>query len=128
MTVAYIYFDYEGTTNQSPVNLIGSLLRQLLQRKGFIPEQIRALYNQNSTEETRLTLTEIVNLLKLECLSDDKTFIVIDALDESVHYDSTRDTFIDALSKLPPTTRLMLTSRTDVTIAKRLSGIIKLEI
>jgi hypothetical protein len=127
-SIAYVYFSYEEKENRSVVNIVGSLLRQLVQRKGVIPDQIMALYNDHSRRKTRLKLTDITKLLHSECLSVLKTFIVIDALDEcSVHNDA-RESFINELSKLPQTTRLLLTSRPDAKITHRINDTIQLEI
>lgn len=128
ISVAYIYFDYQDRAKQSALNLAGSLLRQLLQGKGFAPPHIMALYNQHFEKQTRLTIPETVKLLHSECLNAHKIFIVIDALDESSLHDGTRDTFLDVLCGLSPTTRLMLTSRYDAIITNKISSVIEIQI
>ena len=39
-TVACFYFDYAARSEQSPINMLGSLLRQLVGGQGEIPEAI----------------------------------------------------------------------------------------
>jgi hypothetical protein len=87
-----------------------------------------ALYNQHFTKQTRLTILETVKLLHSECLNAHKTFLIIDALGESSLHDGTRDAFLDVLCRLPPTTRLMLTSRFDATIVNKISSISEIQI
>jgi hypothetical protein len=129
ISLAYVYFNYEDREkNQSATNMLGSPLRQLLQRKGAAPDNLMALYNNYSRGKERLKLTDIVTLLQSECLSGPKTYIVVDALDECSAYNNTSNTFVDELSKLPPTIHLLLTSRPNVNVVHKINYAIWMEI
>jgi hypothetical protein len=52
--VVYIYFDYDNQKNQTPVNIITSLLKQLVCQLGLIPMELQGLYEKCITESSRL--------------------------------------------------------------------------
>jgi len=127
-SLAYIYFSYEDRENNSAADILGSLLRQLIEKKGVAPDQLMALYSNYSRRKEGLKLTDITKLLLSECLGGHRTFIVIDALDECSVYNDTKELFIDELYKLLPSTQLMLTSRPDAAIIHKITDALKLEI
>lgn len=83
--IAYIFcsFNYFEHQRQSQVCLLGSVLRQLLQGVPEIPDVIVAMYERNKNSESRPSLHEISEALKITVsLLLSRTFIVLDALDE----------------------------------------------
>jgi hypothetical protein len=108
--------------------MLGSLLRQLTERKGVASEQLMALYNDHSRRKTELKLTDTANLLLSECLGGHTTFIVIDALDECSAHNDNKELFVDELSKLLPSIHLTLTSRADSAITHKIADAIQLKI
>ncbi|KFY22155.1 hypothetical protein V493_06811 [Pseudogymnoascus sp. VKM F-4281 (FW-2241)] len=128
IAVAYIYFHYDETKDQTAINIIGSLVRQLLQTRAVIPDQILSLYKEYSKTNRRLNLTNTVKLLHSECLFRHKTFIIVDALNECSVNNGTQENVLNVLSRLPPSTHLMLTSRSDIAVVEKIPNAVQLEI
>src|SRR5436190_10435295 len=82
VAIAYIYCSYKEQEDQTDVNLIASLLQQLVQSNPIIFDEIASLYDDNIKKQKRPTLSEWSKLLQLEIRSLSKVFIIIDALDE----------------------------------------------
>ena len=110
--IAYIYCNYKE--EQLSENLIGSLLRQLLQRRSYIPEDIRTLYESHKTKKTRLSIREYSRLLQSETHSISKVFIIIDALDECHKNNEIRQTLLSELHKLRSSLQILITSRPEI--------------
>lgn len=83
IAVAVIYCNYKEQGDQSVTNLISSLIKQLLQDDGPLPDELLSLYRRHSDRDTRPSLQEVSSIMQNLVESYDKVFIVIDALDES---------------------------------------------
>ena len=124
--IAYIYFNYKEQ-GQTPINLISSLLRQLIQQGGKIPGDIIDLYRFHVDKGTRPSLAEYSKLLQLKIKALSKAYIVVDALDESDE-GQTRAEFLAELQRLLPDIRLLVTSRHSVSIENAFENDARLEI
>src|SRR2546421_2760405 len=51
--IAGVYFSYKGQEDQTVVNLIASLLQQLVQRNHVIPDEIKSTYQYHIKKQTR---------------------------------------------------------------------------
>jgi len=83
--VACFYFDFASRNEQSPVNMLGSLLRQLVTALEGIPEAVvRSFRNQKKVIGGRGL--QVAGILKMfqTITSTKRTFICVDALDECV--------------------------------------------
>jgi hypothetical protein len=80
--IAYIFCNYRSKLEQTPVNLIASLLKQLSQARYNIPDNLKCLYGQHIYKQTRPTLDEVSRILQSEIRNYSRVFLVIDALDE----------------------------------------------
>ena len=83
--VACFYFDFASRNEQSPVNMLGSLLRQLITGLEGIPEAVvRSFRNQKKVIGGRGL--QVAGILKMfqTITSTKRTFICVDALDECV--------------------------------------------
>ena len=83
--VACFYFDYAARSEQSPVNMLGSLLRQLISRPGEIPEAIAQGFRKEKTVigGRGLQVSGILSMFQA-IAGTRRTFICVDALDECV--------------------------------------------
>ena len=115
-TVVCFYFDFAARREQSPVNMLGSLVRQLVSGKGEIPEAIardfrkekRAIGGRRSQVPGILKMFQTIAATK-------RAFICVDALDECVL--EHRMAVLRSLSEIlhrSPTTRLFVTGRSHV--------------
>jgi hypothetical protein len=109
--IAYIYCSYKEQEDQNAVNLVTSLLQQLIQRNPVIANEIASLYNNHIKKGTRPTLAEWSKLLESEIRRASKVFIVVDALDECSDINNTKENFLNVIQRLRPIIHLLVTSR-----------------
>jgi hypothetical protein len=114
--VAFIYCNYKEKTNQTAVNLVASLLKQLVQAQSVIPSKLRWLYEQHIGRNTRPTLVECSELLHMELAAYSKVFIIVDALDECDETSGARRDLITRLLRLPPNVSLMINTSLAISV------------
>ena len=125
-TVACIYFDFATQKEQSPVNTLGYLLRQLVFGLEEIPEEISQAYEDQKSiiREQGPQISAILKMLQTT-LSKKPAFICIDGLDEcGIEY---RVKLLDAIRELlqqSPGIRIFVTGRPNILpeIEKSLAG------
>ena len=115
-TVVCFYFDFAARNEQSPANILGSLLRQLVSGEGEIPEAItRDFRNDKRAIGGRgLQVSGIVKIFQT-ITTTRRTFICVDALDECVP--EYRMVVLEALGQIlqgSRNTRLFMTGRPHV--------------
>lgn len=96
--------------HETPTTLIGSLLQQIALQQSNIPEDLRRLYKDPITKDTRPFIK--CSTLRTACHRFSKLFIIVDALDECA--EESRDEFLQELRDLGPTLHLMITSRPSI--------------
>ena len=111
--VACFYVDFAAREEQSPANILGSLLKQIVGGLEKIPDEIRETFqNYKKVIGGRgLRVPEIVEMLQT-VTSLQPTYICVDALDECVekHRPEVLDSLRQILEK-SPSTRIFLTGR-----------------
>jgi len=108
--VVYIYCDYGDQTNQTLVNILGSLLRQLLVTSTFVPEAITTLLESRKKHGQIVEVGDISEMLKALLLQRNNcNFLCLDALDELEPH--TRFALLKALHTDFSTIRIFLTGR-----------------
>lgn len=110
--LAYAYCNYKHE-NETAVNIVASLLQQLLQSMDGIPVLVRDLHKFHLKTCTRPRLNEITRCLAEVVGMFVDVFIVIDALDEYDEGDGVRDILGNALLDLVslPNSHVLVTSR-----------------
>ena len=126
VTVVGFYFDYATQKEQSPTNMLGAILKQVVGGLGEVPEEIvRAYEGQKQVIGGRAPqLADIVKMLQ-NTASIKRTFICIDALDECMmKYRVKILASLDQILKSSPGTRMFVTGRPHIEaeVGKRLSG------
>ena len=116
IAVTCFYFDYAAREEQSPINMLGSLLRQLANRFEKIPDVIvREFEKQKKLIGGRgPQILGILNMFQAIATTV-RTFICIDALDECVPRH--RVVVLDSLGQIlreSPNTRVFITGRPQV--------------
>ena len=110
--VACFYFDFAAPEEQSPVIVLGSVLKQLIGGLDKVPEKIvNAFRDRRRVVGSKLVLSEMVEFLQ-DITSSRPTFICIDALDEC--QEGYRLKLLDSLNQIlqkSPGARLFLTGR-----------------
>jgi Cdc6-like AAA superfamily ATPase len=128
--IAYMYCTYRNRLEQTPIRLLASLLKQLLQELRFIPEGLKNLYEYHIAKNTFPTLDEVSKILNSEMARYSKVFIVIDALDECADDDGAREILLSEVNALQTTNpmNLMVTSRPILKIEQKFQKAMQLEI
>ena len=114
--VACFYFDFAARNEQSPVNMLGSLLRQLVSGLGGIPKAVvEGFRNQKRVIGGRgLQVSGILKMFQT-ITTTKRTFICVDALDECVP--EHRVVILESLGQIVQgslDTRVFLTGRSHV--------------
>lgn len=116
------YCNYLDCTRQTPVNLIASLLKQLIQDGHPISESLGQIYRTHSARSTRPDLEEISSAFRSELRGLERVSVVLDALDECDEANGFRGSLLAELRTFPGI-NLMVTSRPHVGLEDPLSDI-----
>jgi len=116
MAVACFYYDFASREAQSPTNMLGSLLKQLLGGLDAIPMEIAQKFRnqQKVIGSRRLRLPDIVKMFATVQTSQ-RTFVCVDALDECVPERQLE--VLDALGQIlqtSPKIRVFMTGRSHI--------------
>ena len=111
-----VYCDYLAQQEQSAVNMLGAILKQLFERDG-IPEVVREVFQEGKRGfgGRALQLSDMVKILKTTIASLPGVFICIDGLDECLP--KNRRELLESLQDIvraSPTTRVFLSGRPHV--------------
>jgi len=113
--IACFYFDFAAQKEQSPVSVLGALLKQVIRGLGEVPEEIAQAYeDQEKVGGRGPQLADIVKMLQITS-SRKRTFVCMDALDERVP--GNRVKLLDSLNKIlriSPGTRVFVTGRPQI--------------
>jgi len=125
-SVVCFYFDFAARNEQSPVNMLGSLLRQLVSGEAEIPEAITSDFRREKRVIGGRGL-QVSGILKLfqRVAATRRTFIYVDALDE--YMPEHRTMVLESLGQIlqgSQNTRLFMTGRPHVRseVERRLDG------
>ncbi|KAM0463933.1 hypothetical protein ACHAO4_000658 [Trichoderma viride] len=113
---------YKDIETQTPVNVMASILQQLISDKQSFLSDLKILYAQHIKENTRPSVPDIVSLLQDVVLSYSKVFIIIDALDECTDADDVRFILLTELKKLQHRMCLLVMSRPIPDLEEPLEG------
>ena len=108
--VVWLYCDYTARQDQTVINVMGAILKQLVRRRE-IPKDIMEAFQ----EGRRPLLPDLVRILRIVIASSPQIFICVDALDECLPknlpelLESLRD-----IARGSPRTRMFLTGRPHV--------------
>ncbi|KAJ6078697.1 hypothetical protein N7467_008450 [Penicillium canescens] len=80
--IAYLYCTFKQQKEQSALDLITNVLKQLAMGQPILPQSLKDLYKRHKLRRTRPLLSEIRETFHQVAKNYAKTFILIDALDE----------------------------------------------
>ena len=113
VAVLPLYCDYQTQKDQSAVNMIGGLLRQVALRAPRIPDEIKCAFHESQREGSQgLRLVDMVKLFVKTIGSTRLAHLCVDAVDEVLQQH--RSEFLRALRQIiqdAPNVRLFLTGR-----------------
>jgi len=124
--IACFYFDFAARNEQSPVNMLGSLLRQLVSGLDRIPEPVVRCFRKEKKVIGGRGL-QVSGILKMfqTITATKRTFICVDALDECVP--ENRRVILESLGLIVQgslDTRIFLTGRSHIRseVERKLTG------
>jgi predicted ATPase len=97
VSIAYLYCNYRRQEEQKPIDLLASLLKQLIQRRTSVPKNVVDIHKRHNNERTRPSFGEISEILHSVIADYSRIFIIIDALDELRISDGGRRRFLAEL-------------------------------
>jgi len=98
--IAYLYCEFNRQNDQKAIDLLLSLLRQLIQRRPPVPENLKSLYEQHSKDDTKPSFGEVSQILEFIVHTYSRAFIIIDALDECQVSEGGRNKFLSEIFDL----------------------------
>ncbi|EWZ86326.1 hypothetical protein NW765_001371 [Fusarium oxysporum] len=108
--IAYIYFNFRRTEEQTFTHLIASLVKQLARQRPCAGEELKSMYTTYSRGNTRPPTGEIVKILHAIAAlpSFSRIFVVVDALDECQSSGNLGAKFLSELFRLQHKRRVNL--------------------
>ena len=138
VSISFAYCDYKDRTNQTTVNLISSLVKQIVSQQKDMPVEVVNLYSAHGHGQRSLSLKNLLSLLSSFPSSFRRSFILIDALDEHFTNEDEENalqlTLLEELLKLQKQRSgfegytLFFTSRENHVIQEHLAGSVRLDI
>ncbi|PGH18846.1 hypothetical protein AJ79_00259 [Helicocarpus griseus UAMH5409] len=107
--VAYFYCDYKDQIYQTPENILGSLLKQLLRQLREIPQDVLDIYKERVKLSKHFELADVNTLLEKLKLGYHfwRVYVCLDAIDEV----KDAGILLECLQNLPPFVHILLTIR-----------------
>jgi hypothetical protein len=98
--VAYVYFDYKTQKSQTRIEVICTLVKQLLSQSNVIPDPLEELYKkfQDKTKPMAENMKALTETLQWYGQIEESVFMVFDALDECSEHN--RKDVLELLSDL----------------------------
>lgn len=127
--IAYVYCNFRRKHEQGAEDLLASLLKQMAQGRGSLPESVKSLYDRHKEKRTRPSFDEISKALRSVTAVYSKAFLIIDALDECQTTDGCRTRFLAEMFDLKAKcgANFFATSRFIPEITEKFNGIKPLE-
>ncbi|KAM0545617.1 hypothetical protein ACHAPJ_011232 [Fusarium lateritium] len=128
--VAYIYCNFGQRKEQTAIDLVANLLKQLCEGQPVLSESVEDLYSRYTALRKRPSLQELGRALQAVAARYSRVYIVIDALDEC---ETTRGTLTNLLRQIldlqeATSTNIFATSRFEPEIMEMCHQIVRLEI
>ena len=119
VTVLGIYCDFKLSQAgmQTPQRLVGSLLKQFIQASNEVPDETKAVLRQGRKDDVLPSLDELMKHLSTLLSDLNRTFVVVDALDELLTADD-RTTLLRSILSLSNPISVMVTARTTAGLEK----------
>ncbi|KAH6956218.1 hypothetical protein DER45DRAFT_523336, partial [Fusarium avenaceum] len=95
--IVCVYCSYKQKDSQQTINLLGGILKQLCQRRGSVPQDVRDLYTSHQNGDTGPQCDGIMKALKSHLGDYSHVMVVVDALDEWQPPQNDRFNFVDEL-------------------------------
>jgi ankyrin repeat domain-containing protein 50 len=126
VAVACVYCNHKEREKQTVLQLIASILRQLVDHRSAASDNLINFYREfHDHRKTSPKLRDVMEALRVEIGTYSQVYIIADALDECL--EGNQGELIEKLRSLPDV-KLMFTSRPLVLIEQQLEGVERLVI
>jgi hypothetical protein len=122
------FCNYKESGIQSPVNVLASLVLQLVYSGAGVEGDLKALHTSHMKTGTRPRLEEVSSLLRKEAERYQRIFLVVDALDEYTDKAEFKKVLLAEFPALRPSPNILVTSRYSENIATEFRCCRQLEI
>lgn len=95
--ICFVYCNYKRHQEQTLVDLLCSLLKQLARDQGAVSETLATLFNMHQHRSSRPSIDEILSSLESVIKTFEKVFILVDAVDECSTSDGCRRRLLSSL-------------------------------
>ncbi|GAB7358286.1 hypothetical protein MBLNU230_g2360t1 [Neophaeotheca triangularis] len=123
-SLAFFFFDFNDAEKQVPINMVKSILSQLLDKCPHVPETLQSLYNTCRNGGRRPSQEQLLTVLEQTTKLLPAPYVVLDALDEC----SEREELLGVLKEMQgwnqATLRVLTTSRKEVDITDAMEEVI----
>ncbi|KAL8868725.1 MAG: hypothetical protein Q9174_004797 [Haloplaca sp. 1 TL-2023] len=128
LNVSYLYCTYRDRATQTAENLLGSLLRHVIEQHPQFMHILRNFHESYRVSHENPTAADLVNLLGIVFASFRRNFVIVDAIDECA--EDVKDTVISSLvtTKRTCNLQIMITSRPNTIIHDSLGSTYWLQI
>lgn len=108
--VAFFYFNFNAESEQTPIQILSSLLKQLLLELDRLPAPVKQLFDRSIMKGQTPQVSELQELLLSITKEFSAVYLVIDALDECKDGDC-RSEILRAFQAFQVSMKLLVTSR-----------------
>jgi hypothetical protein len=110
--VLYFYFDYPKKSEQTPLKILATLLKQLITTDQGVPEGASKLFENIVSGKGLPSWNLLVNAFIGTCAHSEEVFLILDAMDECDEHKNRSD-ILDLLDRLEEQSqlRILITSR-----------------
>jgi Cdc6-like AAA superfamily ATPase len=128
--IAYLYCNFRQQHEQKSIDLIMSLLKQLVRQRPSLLNVVKSFYDIHKPKHTRPSFDEFLKVFQDVAASYSRTFIIVDALDECQISHEGRGMFMQEIFNIQSKLRvnIFVTSRFIQEIEARFDKSIRLEI
>jgi hypothetical protein len=123
---AFVYCEYSDPISRSEMGILSSITRQLVEQCPIVPSEVRTFRDRYAGGGRLPTVQEQIALIMLLVELFDRTYILIDALDECTERDRVR--IIHCVKTMERGIRLLITSRPVLDLQGSFSSLCRIDI
>ena len=126
--IAYYYFDFSDPQKRTIVGMLRSMIGQLSVDKEQLPIEVHKFYNQCDNGNQDPTRQGLINTLLSILQNAQRTYLILDALDESSERGKLMDVISEIIKNSSIRVNLLMTSRKEQDILEEFQDMIDVQI
>lgn len=117
--IAFAFLERNHAYLKTPADILGNIWRQLLHARAPLSNNAFELYNKHQSDDSRPSIEEVFDLLRLQLTTRASNFIIIDGLDEYADEDTRLADLVKTIANFKNMAHIMFTT-TEQMISKLL--------